>query len=99
MSPPATSCSPNGSYQVLSTLKAVKLQGVASWVHLSRFKVVPTDKSQEPEGPPSGHPYESTPSSRSPQDSEDPGQPENPRWMSEPPEDLKAAIQKGQKSS
>ena len=50
--------------------------------------------SQEPEDPPSGHPCESIPSSKSPQDAEDPGQPENPRWKSEPPEDLKLLFKK-----
>ena len=42
-----------------------KLQGVTSWVHLSRIKPVSTDMLQEPEDPHSNHPCESTPSSKS----------------------------------
>ena len=61
-----------GPYQVLlSTLIAVKLQRVTSWVHLSRIEPVPSDRLQEPEEPHSSHPCESTSSSKSPQDPED----------------------------
>ena len=42
-----------------------KLQGVTSWVHLSRIKPVSTDMLQEPEDPHSNHPCESTPFSKS----------------------------------
>lgn len=70
-----------GPYQVLqSTLTAVKLQRVISWVHLSRIEPVPSDRLQEPEEPHSSHPCESTTSSKSPQDPEDQNS-LNSRWM------------------
>ena len=75
-----------------------KLQGVTSWVHLSRIKPVSTDMLQEPEDPPSNHPCEFAPPSKSPWDLEDTGQPENSRWMSEPRHELKLFLRKNKKT-
>jgi len=87
------------SYQVvLSTLTAVELHGITSWVHLSRIKPVSTDMLQEPEDPPSNHPCEFAPPSKSPWDLEDTGQPENSRWMSEPRHELKLFLRKNKKT-
>ena len=76
-----------------------KLQGVTSWVHLSRIKPVSTDMLQKPEDPLSNHPYEFAPPSESPWDLEDTGQPENSRWMSGPRHELKLFIRKNKKTS
>ena len=61
----------------LNTPTAVKLQGVTTWVLLSRIKPVSIDRLQEPEVPHSSHFCESIPSSESLQDMEFTGQPKN----------------------
>ena len=97
----AASNSPNGrdltKMLFLSTPTTVKIQCVTSWVHLSRIKLVNLDTLQEFEDPHSSHTYESTPSSKSPQNPEFPGQSENSRWMSEPLKDLQLLFQKDKK--
>lgn len=84
---------------VLSTLTATDLQGITSWVHLSKIKPVSTDTWQEPEDPLSNQPCEFAPPSESPWDLEDTEQPENSRWMSEPRHELKLFLRKNKKAS